>query len=104
MTERNHLSHLSMQLEQIQNTEETKWAQRARIKWLKERDNNTKLFQHTANRGENKNHISLLEINGEELSNQNAIIDVFSNFFRELMGTTTPYRDIEVNWEQYYPI
>ena len=33
--ERNHLSQLTMELKQLQSMEETKWAQRSRIKWLK---------------------------------------------------------------------
>jgi len=45
-----------------------------------------------------------LEAYGEELSNHNAISSAFSNFFRELMETTTPSLDIGVNCEQYYPV
>jgi len=60
---RNHLSHLYTQLEQMQNTEKIMWAQRTRIKWLKEGDRNTKFFHHTANR-RSKNYISLLEVDG----------------------------------------
>ena len=57
-------------------------------------DKNTKFFQHTANYRRSKNHISLLKINGEELSNQNAISGAFSNFFCELMGMAASYHDI----------
>jgi len=89
-----------MQLEKIQTTEETMWAQRARIKWLKKGHRNTIFFHHTANK-RSKNHISLLEVDGEELSNRNDISSAFSNFFCERMGTTTPFLDIRVNWEKY---
>jgi len=55
-----------------------------------------------ANRRRSKNHILLLKINGEQLSNQNAISDAFFNFYRELIITTTPSCDIRVYWEEYY--
>ena len=102
--ERNHLSHLSIQLEQIQNSEESMWAQRAKIKFLKEGSRNTKIFHHTGNRNRSKNHISLLEINGEETCNQSAISDASSHFYHNLMRMTTPSGNVNVNWEQYYLI
>ena len=67
------------------------WAQRAKIKNGLKKDINTKIFHHTANRRRSKNQISILEINGEEFCNHNAISATFSHFYRELMGTTTPF-------------
>jgi len=55
-----------MKLDQIQTSKE---AQRARIKWLKEGDNNTKFFHHTTNRRRGKNQISLLGLDGVDISN-----------------------------------
>lgn len=71
---------------------------------MKEGDRNTKFFHYTANRRRSKNHISLLEIDRVELSDQGAISSAFSDFFRGLMGTTAPSHEIEVDWEQYYPV
>ena len=45
------------------------------------------LFHHMANRRRSKNHISLLKVNGEKLSNHNAISNAFFNFFHERLGT-----------------
>jgi len=39
----------------------------------------------------------VLEIDGEEISDQGAISNAFSNFFRGLMGMTAPSHDIEVD-------
>ena len=44
-----------------------------------------------------------MEVDGVELSNQDAISNPFSNFFRGLMGESAPAFDIGVNWEQIYP-
>ena len=85
----NQLSRLTMQLKQIQNTEETMWAQSAYIKWLKEGGNNTIFFNHMTNCQRSKNRISLLEVDGVELSNQEAISNLV-NFFEGLIGMTTP--------------
>lgn len=71
-------------------------------KVAQKKDMNTKFFYHTANRKRNKDHIPLLEIYGEKSSNRDAIFSAFSNFYRELMGTTDPFSEIGVNWEQYY--
>ena len=65
------------------------WAQRAYSKWLKEGDNSTIFFNHMTNRQRSKNHISLLEVDGVELSNQDAISNSV-NFFEGLIGMTTP--------------
>jgi len=46
----------------------------------------------------------VLELDGEELSNQGAISNTFFNFFRGLMGMAAPSHAIEVDWEQYYPV
>ena len=51
-----------------------------------------------------KNFIPLLEVDGDGLSSQDAISNAFSTFYRSLMGTTTSFYDIGVNWEQYYPV
>jgi len=67
-----------MELKQLQSMEETKWAQRSRIKWLKEEDKDTKFFHHTTDGRRSKNQISLLEIGGVELFNQDAISDYFA--------------------------
>jgi len=98
------ISHLSMQLEHIQTAKETMWAQKARTWWLKGGDKNTKFYHHSPNRRRSKNFIPFLEVNRVELSNQDAISNAFSNFFCNLMGTTAPSHDIDVNWEQYYPV
>jgi len=88
LMEQNHLNHLSRQLEQIQTSEKIMWAQRARIKWLKEGDHNTKFIHHTANRRRSKKSYLTVGTRWEELSDQDAISSAFSNFFRGLMGTT----------------
>ena len=80
------------------------WAQRAWVKWMREGDYYTKFFHHTANRRRSKSKISVLELDGEELSDKVAISNAFSNLFHELMGTTARSHAIEVEWKQYYPV
>ena len=73
------------------------------IKWLKEGNNNTRYFHHAANRRNSKNHISLLEVDGIEFSNQEVIFNSLSHFFRNLIGTPARTFDIGINWEHLYP-
>ena len=45
-----------------------------------------------------------MEVGGQEISNQDVISEAFSRFFRELLGTSAPQYNLDINWEHYYPV
>lgn len=60
--ERKDRSHIKEEFIKITGHQEIYWRQKARLKWLKEGDNNTKFFHSFANGCRTNNHISALEI------------------------------------------
>ena len=74
--------------------EEVKWRQRARIKWIKEGDSNSKFFHRVDNGRRKKNIKSLVLEEGEALSNIDEISGEMLNFFGKL------YTNISRNYEE----
>lgn len=71
--------------------EDLKWRQRAKQKWLREGDRNTKYFHMCANQRKNSNAISKVS-NGEGFcaSNQEDISNLFQLFYQYLFTTSQP--------------
>ena len=76
----------------------------ARLKWLKEGDHNTKFFHYTAHYRRCKNHISLLELCGEEFYLIRRPFLMLFLTFRNLMGKAAPNLDVGIDWKLYYPV
>ena len=52
------------EVENLLSLEEISWRQKSRMLWIKEGDNNTKLFHKVANSHRRFNHLSFLEVDG----------------------------------------
>ncbi|XP_073367993.1 uncharacterized protein [Aegilops tauschii subsp. strangulata] len=62
--------------------------QRSRLKWIKEGDANTKLFQAVANGRRTKNYIPHIKHGGEIIMDQERMVDTFADAYKQLMGMT----------------
>ena len=62
--------------------------QRSRLKWVKEGDANTKLFQAVANGRRTKNYIPYIKHGSEIITDQERMVDTFTEVYKQLMGTT----------------
>lgn len=73
--------------EKVTCLEEIKWKQRAKVKWLKEGDNNTRFFHRIASYRRNINYImSLLDDDGREVEREHLnghIVSYFMKLFKE---------------------
>jgi hypothetical protein len=61
--------------------------QRSRMKWIKERDVNTKLFQAVANGRRSKNFISHVKVGEEIITEQDRKEEAFFTAYERLLGT-----------------
>ncbi|CAM8943394.1 unnamed protein product [Rhodiola kirilowii] len=78
--------------------EETMWAQRSRISWLSEGDNNTRFFHLKANARRRVNTISNLVDNiGRSYSNPDDIERVAVSYFRDLFASSGRLTDAEIS-------
>ncbi|CAM8880508.1 unnamed protein product [Rhodiola kirilowii] len=78
--------------------EESMCAQRSRVNWLSEGDNNTKFFHLKANARRRINTIStLVDKDGRSISNQEDIENVAVSYFRELFASAIRLSDSEIS-------
>ena len=67
--------------------EEQMWSQKSRVKWLKERDKNTKFFHCWVNGRRRMNFIREIDIDGRKVTKpievKEGIKDYFRNHFRK---------------------
>jgi hypothetical protein len=73
-------------LKKLLRDEEIKWRQRAKEKDLKEGDDNTKYFFLKASGRRKKNHISVLQHNGEEIMGDVDLIKQVTELYKQLFG------------------
>ncbi|CAM8980230.1 unnamed protein product [Rhodiola kirilowii] len=89
--------NISNEIDEWLIREESMWAQRSRISWLSEGDNNTKFFHLKANARRRTNTISTL-IDSEGISSSN-VVDierVAVSYFRNLFSSTNNMPDSEL--------
>ncbi|KAL9664958.1 hypothetical protein QQ045_020367 [Rhodiola kirilowii] len=78
--------------------EESIWAQRSRVSWLSEGDNNTRFFHLKANDRRRINTIStLVDQEGRSHSNQNDIENVAVSYFCDLFASAIRLTDSDIN-------
>ncbi|GER24988.1 RNA-directed DNA polymerase-like protein [Striga asiatica] len=67
--------------------EELYWKQKARVRWLKEGDNNTRFFQACVNQRRSMNSLeNLLKRTAGRCTNQAEVVEEVSNFFEQLFS------------------
>ncbi|KAL9690014.1 hypothetical protein QQ045_010407 [Rhodiola kirilowii] len=77
--------------------EEFMWAQRSRVSWLGEGDNNTKFFHQKANSRKRLNTISLLvDKEGVSQTEPNALEHVAVSYFKDIFSSTVALSDMEI--------
>lgn len=72
---------VSRELNVLIEIEETKWRQKSRALWLKEKDRCTKIFHKVANSNRRNNSISCLEEEGETVEDPERIPEEIVGFF-----------------------
>ncbi|XP_074293826.1 uncharacterized protein LOC141620995 [Silene latifolia] len=88
---------LVKEIAQLLKQEEIYWKQRSRALWLKEGDRNTKYFHRKAGQRKEKNHIAkLVDDNGQEHVDTDAIATVARGYFLSLFESDLPQFDDEV--------
>ena len=90
---RRTLKHAMLGLASLQRTIER---QRSRLRWIKEGDANTKLFQVVANGRRCKNFMTHIRHNGELITDQGRKEEIFSEAYERLLGHATA-REWEVD-------
>ena len=78
-------------LHQIYKNEEIYWKQRAKIRWLKDEDNNTQFFHKTANHHKKNNWITHISQNGQSLYDHDQMMKTFFDYFKGLFGKIANY-------------
>ncbi|XP_040990938.1 uncharacterized protein LOC121238163 [Juglans microcarpa x Juglans regia] len=82
---------LKKEVVKLLEEENLKWKQRAKQKWLKEGDRNTKYFHQCASQRSKVNRvIKLFDDTSQEITNAAAICQQFQDFFQDLFTTSCP--------------
>ena len=84
-----HWLDCQMNLKQIFKDEEAYWQAREKAKWFVEGDANTKFFHIQASIRKKKNSIFSMTINGVIVQDMAVIKDHVTNFYKQLLGTST---------------
>lgn len=75
----------------LEKNEEILWKQRSREKWVLEGDRNMCFFHSVASQRWLNNAIHMvLDEAGNEIHDQNGIVDVFDRYFKGLFSTSNP--------------
>ncbi|KAJ3696607.1 hypothetical protein LUZ61_000312 [Rhynchospora tenuis] len=84
-----------------------RWHQRARTKWLRCGDLNTRYFHSVATSKMRNKAINNLIVDGVEISNKDVILEKFTDFFRNIMGTevqTVSFNPLSLYGEHFLPL
>lgn len=84
--QRKTLGNYKAVLQEIYKRKEIMRCQRARIKWLKERDANTAFFHRTANMRRRHNTIHSLVVGNRTKSDENNIWEHIYTYFKKIFG------------------
>jgi hypothetical protein len=87
--ERVCLRNANDELAKLRRDEETKWAQRAKVKHVQEGGNNTKYFHLVANGKHRKKRIFQLEQDEGTIVGQNNLKTYISEYYKNLFGAPT---------------
>ncbi|KAL0292609.1 UNVERIFIED_CONTAM: hypothetical protein Scaly_2581600 [Sesamum calycinum] len=76
--------------------------QRAKLRWLKHGDQNSKVFFRKINSTRVKQRVfQITNINGETLTNQQEVIQEFVSYFQTLLGGNSPHRTVDLGFLQH---
>ncbi|KAL0282278.1 UNVERIFIED_CONTAM: hypothetical protein Sradi_7266200, partial [Sesamum radiatum] len=76
--------------------------QRAKLRWLKYGDQNSKVFFRKINSTRVKQRVfQLTKVSGETLTNQHEVIQEFISYFQTLIGGSTPHRIVDLGFLQH---
>jgi hypothetical protein len=78
--------NLEMNFQQILTDEEMKWQRRGGEKWILQGDSNSSYFHKCANGRRRKMLINMLEIDVVEVTDQKALSDHISDYYKQLFG------------------
>lgn len=77
------------ELDEVIRLEELWWSQRAKVKWLKEGDMNTKYFHQKASQRKRKNWIGKInDENGNQIDSDMGIQEVFTKYFKDIFKSS----------------
>ena len=88
--ERNILKLANDSLNKLRRDEETKWAQRAKVKYIQEGGNNTKYFHLIANGKHRKKKIFQLEQEEGTIVGDDNLKVYITNYYKKLFGAPDP--------------
>ena len=81
-----------LELDKLAHLEETSWRQNSRVLWLKEGDNNTKIFYKIANSNRRRNLMEKLEVGDFVFSSDSDIRKQAVQFYESLYTEKEPWR------------
>lgn len=93
---------LKKQLQKVAAEEEILWKTRARQRWLKEGDGNTKFFHAMANGRRRENSIFAVEDVGRTIYREEEKREYFYNKFKEIYTPDTGYNGMTGDWSSLY--
>ena len=90
VSEREIKKEADISLAKLRRDEETKWAQRAKVKHIQEGGNNTRYFHLIANGKHRKKRIFQLEQDEETIVGQQNLKVFITEFYKNLFGAPMP--------------
>jgi hypothetical protein len=90
LNEREELKKANESLSKLRREEESKWAQRAKVKHVQEGGNNTKYFHLIANGKHRKKKIFQLEQDEGTIVGEHNLKVYITEFYKKLFGTPAP--------------
>ncbi|KAL1095180.1 hypothetical protein V6Z11_D06G138700 [Gossypium hirsutum] len=97
------LRFVHLKLGYFYNKEEIYWAQRSRIRWLKEGNRNTRFFHVSATRRSKKNRIDrIVDDNGNWVTDIHDVSKVVGDYFSKLFKSTASPNDMNAKLANHF--